>query len=111
LAALTEEMPNRVESMLAGGREASLNALFVKSGFSDAVARILQHGLNIWRAVANGRMQAGPQEVSRLMMVELERTRSVIGHANDDLVALLRGIYLDTMRENSRNHALAIAAA
>jgi hypothetical protein len=43
--------------------------------------------------------------------VELERTRSKIGHANDDLVALLRGIYLDAMRENSRNHALAIAAA
>jgi uncharacterized protein (DUF2336 family) len=111
LSSLTEETLGRVENMLSNGREASLKALFVKSGFSDAVAHILQHGLNTWRAVANGRLHAGPQEVSRLMMVELERTRSVIGHANDDLVALLRGIYLDTMRENSRNHALAIAAA
>ncbi len=111
LSALTEELPQRVEGMLANGRDASLKALFAKSGFSDGVAHILMHGLNTWRAVANGRLHAGPQEVARLMMVELERTRSKIGHANDDLVALLRGIYLDAMRENSRNHALAIAAA
>jgi hypothetical protein len=69
------------------------------------------NGLMTWRAVANGRLSAGPQEVARLMMLELEKRRSKIGHANDDLVALLRGVYLDAMRENSRSHALAIAAA
>ncbi len=111
LSALSEDTPARINAMLANGREAALLALFAKSGFSEAVAAILLHGLITWRAVANGRLQAGPQEVARLMMNELERTRSKIGHANDDLTALLRGVYLDAMRSNSRNHALMIAAA
>ena len=111
LTALTEETSARVNAMLANGRDSVLKAMFAKSGFSDAVNHILLHGLTTWRAVANGRLDAGPQEIARLMMVELEKNRSSIGHANDDLMALLRGIYLDAMRENSRNHALAIAAA
>jgi uncharacterized protein (DUF2336 family) len=111
LAALTEEAPARVNAMLANGRDAALKALFGKSGFSDAVNAILLHGLQTWRSVANGRHEAGPQEIARLMMAQLEKSRPQMGHANDDLMALLRGIYLDAMRENSRNHALAIAAA
>jgi uncharacterized protein (DUF2336 family) len=111
VAALTEEAPERVNSILANGREAALKALFGKSGFSDAVNAILLHGLRTWRTVANGRLDAGPQEIARLMMAELEKSRPHMGHANDDLMALLRGIYLEAMRENSRNHALAIAAA
>ena len=111
LSALTGETGPRVSSMLVNGRDTALKALFAKSGFSDSVGDLLLHGLMTWRAVANGRLAAGPQEVSRLMMVELEKRRAKIGHANDDLVAVLRGVYLDAMRENSRSHALAIAAA
>ena len=111
LSSLTEETTPRVTAMLAGGRDSALKALFGKSGFSEGVSQILLHGLTTWRAVANGRLDAGPQEVARLMMVELEKNRFKIRHANDDLIALLRGVYLDAMRDNSRNHALAIAAA
>lgn len=111
LCALAEETPIRVESMLASGREASMKALLVKSGFSDVVTKVLIHGLNTWRAVANGRLVAGPQEVSRLMMIELERSYSGRGHANDDLIALLRAVYFEVLHQNSKNHALAIAAA
>lgn len=111
LSALTEESAQRVSAMLANGREAPLKALFGKSGFSDGVNGVLLHGLMLWRAVANGRLDAGPQEVARRMMAELEMKRSHMGHANDDLLALLRGVYLETMRDNSRSHALAIAAA
>jgi uncharacterized protein (DUF2336 family) len=111
LSSLAEDASARVHAMLASGRDASLLALFGKSGFSDAAAEVLLHGLNTWRAVANGRIEAGPQEVARIMMKKLESNRHKIGHANDDLMALIRGIYLDAMRDNSRNHALAIAAA
>lgn len=111
LSSLADDGSARVHAMLSNGRDASLLALFGKSGFSDASAEVLLHGLNTWRAVANGRIDAGPQEVARVMMKGLETNRHKIGHANDDLMALLRGIYLDAMRDNSRNHALAIAAA
>ena len=38
-------------------------------------------------------------------------TTPAFAHGNDDLVALIRSIYLETIRENGRRHAEAIKAA
>jgi hypothetical protein len=55
--------------------------------------------------VARGERVAGVQEVTWLML------RAVDGDAEQDLVALLKSIHVETLRENARSHALAIAAA
>ena len=62
--------------------------------------------MKVWREVANGKRVAGAQEVTWLMLSEL-------GEAPEDseLAGLIKSIHLDTLRENARGHALAIAAA
>ena len=69
--------------------------------------------LRLWRDVANGRRVAGAQEVTWLMLKELNAAPGQPGplpeHA--DLAVLLRSIHLETLRANARSHALAIAAA
>ena len=62
--------------------------------------------LKVWREVANGKRIAGAQEVTWLMLRELGETPEDSG-----IAGLIKSIHLDTLRENARGHALAIAAA
>ncbi|MGB8817903.1 MAG: DUF2336 domain-containing protein [Rhizobiaceae bacterium] len=113
LAALSSQDETRIKAQLAHGRASILLALFRRCGFTDMVCALLVRGLDCWRAVANGKLQAGPQEVARLMLQHFNaaETTPAFAHGNDDLVALIRSIYLETIRENGRRHAEAIKAA
>lgn len=106
LVALAAQNETRVTALLAGGRDVALCALFRSAGLAPALHGIILRALKIWREVANGKRVAGAQEVSWLMLKEL-------GDPAEDgkLAGLLRSIHLDALRENARNHALAIAAA
>ncbi|MEW9805246.1 DUF2336 domain-containing protein [Mesorhizobium sp. ZMM04-5] len=106
LVALAGQSERRVRSLLATGSDVALAAVFRRAGLSEAVHGILVRALKVWREVANGRRVAGAQEVSRLMLEELGGET-----ADGDLAALLKSIHLDALRENAREHALAIAAA
>ncbi len=113
LAALSSQDEARIKAQLANGRASILAALFSRCGFTDAVSSLLVRGLDCWRAVANGKLSAGPQEIARLMLQHFGAAdiTPAFAHGNDDLVALIRSIYLETIRENGRKHAEAIRAA
>jgi uncharacterized protein (DUF2336 family) len=106
LVALAGQSEARVRSLLAGGSDVALSAVFRSAGLSDAVHGLLIRALKVWREVANGKRVAGAQEVSWLMLKEIGGQE-----AQGDLAALLKSIHLDALRENAREHALAIAAA
>ncbi len=113
LAALSTQDEVRIKAQLAHGRASIMTALFRKSGFTETVSTILMRGLDCWREVANGKLRAGPQEIARLMLQHFgaAETTPAFAHGNDDIVALIRSIYLETIRENGRKHAEAIRAA
>jgi uncharacterized protein (DUF2336 family) len=113
VAALSGQDEPRIKAQLSGGRVAVLTALYRRCGFTDAVATLLMRGVDCWRAVANGKLQAGPQEIARRMLEQFgaDQTTPAFAHGNDDLVALIRSIYLETVRENGRKHAQSIQAA
>ena len=67
---------------------------------------MILRALKVWREVANGKRVAGAQEVTWLMLGELGE-----GPEDSELAGLIKSIHLDTLRENARGHALAIAAA
>lgn len=106
LVALAGQSEQRVRSLLATGSDVALSAVFRSAGLSETVHRILVRALKVWREVANGKRVAGAQEVSWLMLEELGGQ-----DAEGDLAALLKSIHLEALRENAREHALAIAAA
>ncbi|KXF77392.1 hypothetical protein ATN84_08355 [Paramesorhizobium deserti] len=112
LVALSGQPERRVRAILAEGREGALTALLRNAGLADKTLPSLLAALHAWRRIANGKLIAGPQEVSRMMLAAAGQggTAHRIA-ANDDLAALLRGIHLEMMRENARGHARAIAAA
>lgn len=105
LVALTSYDEERIVSLLAQGRDLALSALFCAAGLSQTISAVLLCAIKIWREVANGRRVAGVQEVSWLMLKELGETP-----ADADLAGLLKAIHLDSLRDNARSHALAIAA-
>lgn len=106
LAALSGQAAHRVTAVLSGGRDVAVEALLRSAGLPAGAHGVVIRALKVWRDVANGKRIAGTQEVSWLMLRELGDTP-----ANGDLAALLRSIHLETLRENARSHALAIAAA
>lgn len=106
LVALAGQSEGRVRSLLATGSDVALRAVLRKAGLSEAVHATLIRALKVWREVANGKRLAGAQEVSWMMLEEIGGEK-----AEGDLAALLRSIHLDALRENAREHALAIAAA
>jgi uncharacterized protein (DUF2336 family) len=106
LVALTAQSEARVKALLAAGRDVALSALFRSAGLAPTMHGVIIRALKIWREVANGKRIAGAQEVSWLMLEELNESL-----ADDNLAKLLRSIHLDALRENARDHALAIAAA
>ncbi|GAB1582104.1 DUF2336 domain-containing protein [Phyllobacterium phragmitis] len=112
MVALTGQPERRVRAILAEGRDSALSALFRSAGLADKTHPPLLAALHAWRRIANGKLIAGPQDVSQMMLAaagEGGKTDRVA--ANDDLAALLRGIHLEMVRESARSHALAIAAA
>jgi uncharacterized protein (DUF2336 family) len=106
LAGLTGQGTARISSVLAGGRDMAVVALLRSAGLPPAVHKPVLIALKIWREVANGKRVAGAQEVSWLMLRELGDPP-----IDGELAGLIRSIHLDTLRENARCHALAIAAA
>lgn len=109
LAALTGHGEARVRGLLNSGRDVALSAMFREAGLSAVVVPVLLCALKVWREVANGKRVAGAQEVSWLMLrqVEAEAASTV----QSELAGLLKKIHLDALRDNARGHALAIAAA
>jgi len=103
----------RVQALLAGGRDLALSALFRGAGLPESAHGVILRALGIWRDVANGRRVAGAQEVSWLMLKELNACPGQSGPAarHAELAGLVRAIHLEVLRENARDHALAIAAA
>lgn len=106
LVSLAGQSAERVRSLLVAGSDVALSAVLLRAGLSETVHGILIRALKVWREVANGKRVAGAQEVSWLMLQELGGQG-----ADGDLAALLKSIHLDALRENAREHALAIAAA
>jgi uncharacterized protein (DUF2336 family) len=108
LVALTGQQEGRVRTLLASGRDLALAALFRSARLPQPTHQVILKALKVWREVANGKRVAGPQEVTFLMLRELDQT----GNAQDGgLAGLLKSIHLEVLRENARGHALAIAAA
>ena len=113
LEALTGHDQGKVQALLVRGREGALIALLRKAGISDAIHGVLVRALMVWRDVANGKRIAGTQEVSWLMLKEIDAAPGQPGPKPQhvDLASLIRSIHLDALRANARGHALAITAA
>lgn len=112
IASLSGQTAQRVTSILVNERSTQLYALLAKAGFSSAVQPVFANSISLWRDVAQGRIVAGAQEVTRQIMERLEAdNKDRQPAANDDILALLRSIYLETMRDNARRHAVDLANA
>ena len=113
LGVLSGREAARVQALLAGGRDLALSALFRGAGLPESAHGVILRALGVWRDVANGRRVAGAQEVSWLMLKELNACPGQSGPAarHAELAGLVRTIHLEVLRENARDHALAIAAA
>lgn len=113
LVALAGQRESRVRSVMMNGRDSAFRALFRSAGLAENYHGVLLCALKVWREVANGKRVAGPQEISWLMMREINAAPGQGGpiKENDGLAAILKSIHLDVLRENARGHALSIAAA
>ena len=112
LADLSGQAYDRVTSIFVAERETQLRALLEASGLARGVHSLFATAIRIWRDIANGRLSAGAQEVTRMVMERFEAEHDAAkSHANDDIVALLRSIHLDMIRQNARRHAMSLAAA
>jgi len=106
MVALTGQAEHRVRSLLAGGGDGAVAALLRGAGLGASTHGVIVQALKVWREVARGKRLAGVQEVSWLMLKELGGPG-----AQGELASLLKSVHLDVLRENARDHALAIAAA
>jgi uncharacterized protein (DUF2336 family) len=106
LASLSGQAAHRVTTVLSGGRDVAVAALLRSAGLPAGLHGVIIRALKVWREVANGKRVAGAQEVSWLMLRELGEAAT-----DSELATLIRSIHLETLRENARGHALAIAAA
>lgn len=106
LAALSGQALPRVRSLLAGGQDGALFALFGRAGLAASTHPVIGRALKIWREVALGRRVAGVQEVSFAMLEALGGL-----HAESQLATLLKSIHFEALRENARAHARAVAEA
>ena len=103
----------RVRSLLIDGRTTVLCALFNAAGLPASTHQPLRVALNSWHGVANGKLVINSQEIVRRMIehVAPATNGAVPAAANDDMLSLLKRIYLEAIREDARDHATAIAAA
>lgn len=106
LVALTKQAENRVMSLLAAGGDVAVSALLRSAGLQQTTHRVILSALKVWRDVAKGKRVAGAQEVTWLMLKDIGGQG-----ADGEIAGLLKSIHLETLRENARDHALAIAAA
>lgn len=113
LMALSGHSQSRVRAILASGRDVAVSALFGAAGLAKPLHPVFLRALKVWREVAAGRRVAGAQEVSWLMLNEIGAAPGQPGPADSDreAAALIKAIHLEALRENAREHALAIAAA
>lgn len=113
MMALSGQSEARVRAILASGRDLAVTALLRAGGLGPALHGVLLRALKMWREVAVGKRVAGPQEVSWLMLRELNAAPGQPGPAagEREVAALVRTIHLEVLRQNARGHALAIAAA
>jgi len=112
LASLSGQTLPRVTGIFVQDRETPLLALLQAAGFSQSVQPILIEAICLWKKVAQGHLQAGPQEITfRLSEALKTRAKARMDAANDDIQSLLRSIYLETMRTNARSHAIALSQA
>lgn len=105
VAALTGSDGSRVATLLAGGQQRAIVALFRKAGISAALDIVLLQALALWCEVETGKRIAGTQEIAYLLL------QSCAAKLSPELVALLKSIYLDALRANARQQALAVMAA
>lgn len=110
---LSGQSEARVRAILASGRDVAVRALFRAAGLAETLHGVFLRALKIWREVALGRRVAGAQEVTWLMLKELDAAPGQSGPSerNREAAALIRAIHLEALRDNARSHALAIAAA
>lgn len=113
LMALTGQSETRVRAILASGRDVAVAALFRTAGLAETLHAVFLRALKVWREVAAGKRVAGAQEVTWLMLGELNAAPGQPGPGERDreTAALIKAIHLEVLRENARCHALAIAAA
>lgn len=113
LIALSGQSQRRVRAILANGRDVAVAALFGAAGLSKSLHSPFLCALKVWREVAAGKRLAGAQEVSWLMLQELGAAPGQPGPAEGhrEIAALIKAIHLEALRDNAREHALAIAAA
>lgn len=107
LVALSGQKESRIRSLLAEGRDVALEALFRSAGLADATHKVILRAIRAWREVAHGKRIAGAQEISWLMLKALEGS----GQSDTKLATLLSQIHLAALRDNARDHAIAIQAA
>ena len=113
LMALTGQSEQRVRAILASGRDVAVTALFRSAGLVETLHAVFLRALKVWREVATGKRVAGAQEVTWLMLGEVNAAPGQPGPSERDreTAALIKAIHLEVLRENARSHALAIAAA
>lgn len=112
LALLAGIDQSRVTSILVSERNNQLRALLTNAGLPDNVQPVFVTAIKLWRHIAQGKIVMGEQEVTKAVMDEVADSPCAAHEpANDDLLALLRSIYLDTMRQNAKAHANALAKA
>lgn len=106
MVALSKHTESRVRALLADGSDVAVCALLRGAGLVQGTHAVILRALKMWREVATGKRLAGVQEVTWSMLEELG------GHAAEgDIAGLLKSIHLEALRENAREHAMAIAAA
>jgi uncharacterized protein (DUF2336 family) len=113
LMILSGHSETRVRAILASGRDVAVFSLFAAAGLAKSLHGVFLRALKVWREVAAGRRVAGAQEVTWLMLNEIDAAPGQKGPAESDreTAALIKAIHLEALRENAREHALAIAAA
>ncbi|MEL6919507.1 MAG: DUF2336 domain-containing protein [Pseudomonadota bacterium] len=111
VAGLNGRSRETVIDAFAAARTTQLQNLLNESGFAASVVAILLQAIMKWRAVGQGRLSAGVQEITYGLLEAMETNGKSSAHdpANDDLEGLLRSIYLDAVRNNARSHARSVA--
>lgn len=95
----------RVCSILVDGNDIAVRALFKRCNLSKSIHEVLLVGLQSWRSIAHGKRDAGPQAVTWDMLCTVQSQNAEHESANDDLAALLKGLYVDMTRNNARIYA------
>lgn len=108
LCELSARRIDQVRDILVKGGEGAVGALLRDVGFKSGMMGVALEALKLWRDVAGGRIDIGRQEIAWRLMTRAEAERQAGRAENDDLIALLRRIYLDVARANAQAHARSV---